>query len=78
MSKFTIQSFHAREVWDSRGSPTIEVEVTLNGGCTGRAIATSGASVGSFEAPTLYDGGTRLNGRGVKNLVKIINEKKVQ
>ena len=53
----------ARQVWDSRGHPTIEVEVTLASGATGRAIAPSGASTGRREALDRRDGGTRLGGR---------------
>ena len=53
---------HARRVWDSRGRPTLEAEVTLGGGATGRAIAPAGASRGSREAVDLRDGGTRFGG----------------
>lgn len=64
-----IESVHAREVWDSRGRPTVEVEVTLSGGTTGRAIAPAGASRGSGEAVDLRDGGSRLGGFGVRAAV---------
>lgn len=53
---FTIRSIHAREVLDSRGNPTIEVELSLVSGHTGRAIVPSGASTGVHEALELRDG----------------------
>jgi len=61
----TITFVTARRVWDSRGNPTVEVEVLLNGGARGRAIAPAGASRGSREAIDLRDGGTRLRGLDV-------------
>lgn len=61
---------HAREVFDSRGKPTVEVEVTCADGCTGRAIVPSGASTGQFEACELRDGGSRLGGTGVRCAVE--------
>ena len=61
-----IESVRAREVFDSRGNPTVEVDVTLDSGASGRAIVPSGASTGAFEAVELRDGGTRLAGRGVR------------
>jgi enolase len=54
-----------RRIWDSRGRPTVEVEVTLRGGAQGRGIAPAGASRGSHEAVDLRDGGTHLDGYGV-------------
>ena len=60
-----ITDLKARQVWDSRGRPTIEVEVRLEGGAHGRAIAPSGASTGSREALDRRDGGRRLGGFGV-------------
>ncbi len=57
MSKTKIKSTHARRVWDSRGRPTVEVEITLRYGAQGRAIAPAGASVGTGEAVELSDGG---------------------
>ena len=60
--KTTIARVHARRVWDSRGRPTLEAEVTLTGGAAGRAIAPAGASRGSREAIDLRDGGTRFGG----------------
>ena len=61
----TITDLKARQVWDSRGRPTIEVEIQLQGGARGRAIAPSGASTGSREALDRRDGGERLGGFGV-------------
>jgi enolase len=52
-----------REVLDSRGNPTVEVEVVLDSGATGRAIVPSGASTGEHEAVELRDGGSRYLGR---------------
>jgi enolase len=52
----TIQTLHAREILDSRGNPTVEVEVTLEGGAFGRAAVPSGASTGIHEALELRDG----------------------
>jgi enolase len=61
----TIAAVKARQVWDSRGRPTIEAEVALAGGAIGRAIAPSGASTGRREALDLRDGGARFGGYGV-------------
>lgn len=60
----------AREVFDSRGRPTVEAEVTCTGGRPCRAIAPSGASTGTAEACELRDGGTRLGGKGVRQAVE--------
>ncbi len=60
-----IARLHAREVLDSRGNPTLEVECTLASGASGRAMVPSGASTGSFEAVELRDGGERFAGKGV-------------
>ncbi len=68
-----IEHVHAREVFDSRGNPTVEVEVTLDSGATGRAIVPSGASTGAFEAVELRDGGDRLGGKGVLTAVGFAN-----
>jgi len=62
----SIERVHAREILDSRGNPTVEVEVTLQSGATGRAAVPSGASTGAFEAHELRDGGDRYGGRGVR------------
>ncbi len=53
----TISKIHARQILDSRGNPTLECEVHLNGGCMGRAAVPSGASTGENEAVELRDGG---------------------
>jgi len=71
MSK--ISHVAAREVLDSRGNPTVEVDVTLVSGATGRAIVPSGASTGAHEATELRDGGTRFKGKGVLNAVANVN-----
>jgi enolase len=70
-----IQRVHAREVLDSRGLPTVEVEVTLKNGVTGRATVPSGASTGVHEAVELRDGGKRFLGKGVRRAVAHVNEK---
>jgi len=70
-----IQRVHAREVLDSRGQPTVEVEVTLKNGVVGRATVPSGASTGAHEAVELRDGGTRFLGKGVTRAVKHVDEK---
>lgn len=71
MSKIT--DVHAREVLDSRGNPTVEVEVTLESGVMGRAIVPSGASTGIREALELRDGGERYMGKGVLKAVNNVN-----
>jgi len=66
----------AREILDSRGNPTIEVEVVLESGIVGRAAVPSGASTGEYEAVELRDGDkSRYNGKGVKKAVENVNEK---
>ena len=71
----TIELVHAREVLDSRGNPTVEVEVTLKSGAKGRAIVPSGASTGAFEAVELRDGNKkRYIGKGVEKAVANVNE----
>jgi enolase len=71
---FTIQNVHAREVLDSRGNPTVEVEVTLDNGTMGRAIVPSGASTGVHEALELRDGDTsRYLGKGTLKAVANVN-----
>ena len=62
-----------REVLDSRGNPTVEVEVVLDSGATGRAIVPSGASTGQYEAVELRDGGSRYLGKGVLRAVENVN-----
>ncbi|MDQ6796815.1 MAG: phosphopyruvate hydratase [Actinomycetota bacterium] len=65
----SIDDVKAREVLDSRGNPTVEVEVTLDSGARGRAIAPSGASTGRHEAVERRDGGSRFGGKGVQGPV---------
>ena len=65
MSQLDIASVHGRQVWDSRGRPTIEVEIHLSNGAIGRAIAPAGASTGAGEALDLRDGGSTFGGYGV-------------
>ena len=66
----TIIDVLAREVLDSRGNPTVEAEVHLEGGAVGRAMVPSGASTGSHEANELRDGGERYGGKGVLQAVE--------
>ena len=73
MNPATISRVHGRRVWDSRGRPTVEAEVTLAGGATGRAIAPAGASRGAREAIDLRDGGARFGGFGVDQAVANVN-----
>jgi enolase len=68
-----ITQVHARQVLDSRGNPTVEVEVALQSGASGRAAVPSGASTGEFEAVELRDGGERWNGKGVGGAVRNVN-----
>lgn len=70
-----ITDLHAREILDSRGNPTVEVEVTLSGGHHGRASVPSGASTGRYEAVELRDGEERYMGLGVKKAVEHVNGK---
>ena len=60
-----IERVHARQILDSRGNPTVEVEVGLRSGAHGHAAVPSGASTGEFEAKELRDGGERWQGKGV-------------
>jgi len=69
----TIEHVVGREVLDSRGNPTVEVEVVLDSGARGRAIAPSGASTGIREAAELRDGGDRFGGKGVLRAVANVN-----
>lgn len=70
---FEIASVHAREILDSRGNPTVEVEVRLEGGAVGRAAVPSGASTGKYEAVELRDGDGRYQGKGVRHAVEYVN-----
>ena len=70
-----ITNIHAREVLDSRGNPTVEVDIRLQGGATGRAIVPSGASTGRHEAVELRDGDPgRYEGKGVLRAVAAVND----
>ncbi len=71
MSK--IETLHARQILDSRGNPTVEVEVVLASGAQGRAAVPSGASTGEFEATELRDGGDAWGGKGVTRAVGNVN-----
>ena len=71
--KTRITSVAARQIWDLRGRPTVEAEVTLAGGARGRAAAPAGASRGRNEAVDLRDGGTRFGGYGVTRAVANVN-----
>ena len=73
MAGTTIQAIHAREILDSRGNPTIEVDVLLACGACGRAAVPSGASTGAHEAVELRDGGKRYGGKGVRTAVENVN-----
>jgi enolase len=68
-----VKGVKAREILDSRGNPTVEVEVTLAGGASGRAAVPSGASTGAREALELRDGGERYGGKGVLKAVENVN-----
>ena len=68
-----IEHIHARQILDSRGNPTVEVEIRLGSGAEGRAAVPSGASTGEFEATELRDGGDSWAGKGVSNAVENVN-----
>ena len=69
-----IIDIHARQIFDSRGNPTVEVDVTTENGVVGRAAVPSGASTGEHEAVELRDGGDAFMGKGVLKAVKNVNE----
>ncbi|MES2857358.1 MAG: phosphopyruvate hydratase [Bdellovibrionota bacterium] len=69
-----ISACHAREILDSRGNPTVEVDVLLANGAMGRAAVPSGASTGAHEAVELRDGGSRYLGKGVRKAIENVNE----
>jgi enolase len=69
-----IEHVHARQILDSRGNPTVEVELSLGSGAWGRAAVPSGASTGEFEATELRDGGTAWLGKGVGKAVANVND----
>jgi len=68
-----IDSIHARQILDSRGNPTVEVEVVLDSGARGTAAVPSGASTGEYEAVELRDGGDQWGGKGVGEAVSHVN-----
>jgi enolase len=68
-----IETVHARQILDSRGNPTVEVDVVLRSGAHGRAAVPSGASTGEFEATELRDGGSAWGGKGVTQAVAHVN-----
>ena len=68
-----IINIHARQIFDSRGNPTIEVDVTTENGISGRAAVPSGASTGEHEAVELRDGGKNYMGKGVNNAIENVN-----
>ncbi|HWB67682.1 MAG TPA: phosphopyruvate hydratase [Mycobacteriales bacterium] len=70
----SVEGLLAREILDSRGNPTVEVEVLLDDGAVGRAAVPSGASTGAFEALELRDGGDRYGGKGVQQAVRAVTE----
>jgi enolase len=74
MSEPIIQRLHARRIWDSRGRPTVEVEVALSDGSMGRGIAPAGASRGSREAIERRDGGRRLGGYDVQGALASVRD----
>jgi enolase len=69
----SIEKVHGRQILDSRGNPTVEVDVLLKSGAAGRAAVPSGASTGEFEAVELRDGGDRWAGKGVSDAVGNVN-----
>jgi enolase len=71
----SIDAIHARQILDSRGNPTVEVEVLLDDGSLGRAAVPSGASTGAAEAVELRDGGSEFGGKGVCNAVSNVIER---
>jgi enolase len=68
-----VERVHARQILDSRGNPTVEVDLLLRSGATGRAAVPSGASTGEFEAVELRDGGDEWGGKGVRRAVQNVN-----
>jgi len=69
-----IEALGAREILDSRGNPTVEVEIQLEDGTQARAAVPSGASTGAFEASELRDGGKRYLGKGVEKAIAFVND----
>lgn len=73
-----IEALAAREILDSRGNPTVEVEIELEDGTQARAAVPSGASTGAFEAAELRDGGKRYLGKGVEKAIAFVNDEIAQ
>src|SRR3954469_18856952 len=73
MTDTSIAYVHARRIWDSRGRPTVEADVLLEGGAVGRAIAPAGASTGSGEALDLRDGGAAVGGYAGTKAIENVN-----
>ena len=73
MKKNQIQSIHARQVYDSRANPTVEVDILLEDGTMGRGIVPAGASTGKFEALELRDGGESFCGKGIQKVLQNIS-----
>src|SRR6516225_7831192 len=73
MPEARIERIVGRRVWDSRGRPTVEAEIFLDNGASGRAIAPAGASTGTHEAVELRDGGSVLGGFGVDRAIANVN-----
>ncbi|MCK5638873.1 MAG: phosphopyruvate hydratase, partial [Flavobacteriaceae bacterium] len=69
-----ILDIHARQIFDSRGNPTVEVDVITENGVLGRAAVPSGASTGEHEAVELRDGGKNYMGKGVLKAVENVND----
>ena len=74
MNGFSILAVHARQIYDSRANPTVEVEITLENGCTGIGMVPSGASTGQFEALELRDHDAHFGGKGVSTAIRNVNE----
>ena len=72
-TQYLIKKVHGREILDSRGNPTVEVDIILENGIIGRASVPSGASTGIYEAYELRDGDRRYSGKGVKKAVNSVN-----
>jgi enolase len=68
----SIEAIHARQILDSRGNPTVEVEIVLDDGTQSRAAVPSGASTGAFEAVELRDGGAEYGGKGVEKAIRAV------
>ena len=73
MTDTRIAFVHGRRVWDSRGRPTVEADVLLEGGAVGRGMAPAGASTGTGEALDLRDGGAKFGGYDVTRAVAHVN-----